>query len=205
MRTPPPDWKFEEELHARGIVHVAGIDEAGRGPLAGPVVAGAVIFPAGCRISGVHDSKQLSPSARERLFDVIHHEALAVGIGSVDEQTIDRINILQATMVAMRKAVALLAIRPEHLLVDGNRFDGGGEAFSTIVKGDSLSISIAAASIVAKVTRDRMMVELDKTYPVYGFVRHKGYGTREHCDALRVHGPCPAHRQSFITNFRIHD
>lgn len=176
---------------------MAGIDEAGRGPLAGPVVAAAVVFPRACATPGVKDSKLLSNTQREILFSEIMETALAVGVGVMSHEVIDRINILQATFLAMHEAVRQLGIRPHYLLVDGNRFLGTGIPFQTIVRGDAQCTSIAAASIVAKVTRDRMMVEFDTHFPGYGFARHKGYPTREHCAAIRRLGYSPIHRRSF--------
>jgi ribonuclease HII len=200
MKTPPPDWSFERSLRASGVIRVAGIDEAGRGPLAGPVVAAAVLFGLDCEIDGVRDSKQLSASDRERMDAVIRTTALSVGVGVVDEREIDRINILNATMKAMHSALAGLSVRPEHVLIDGNRYTPDGTPFTTIVKGDTLSISIAAASIIAKVARDRMMMEYDARYPGYGFGRHKGYGTSDHIAMIKANGPCPIHRTSFLSN-----
>ncbi len=187
----------ERVLWSRGIRLVAGIDEAGRGPLAGPVVAAAVVLPAGVFLPGVDDSKKLSPARREELAALIRDRALAVATGIVAHERIDEINILNATMQAMCQAVEALAVRPEHLLVDGPRGPDTGIPCSAIVDGDSLSFSIAAASIIAKVTRDHLMVEYDEQYPGYGFARHKGYGTREHREAIARLGFCPIHRRSF--------
>ncbi len=189
--------QFEERLWRAGLRNIAGIDEAGRGPLAGPVVAAAAIFPPGCLIAGVDDSKKLTHPRREELLEKIHAEAVAIGIGIVDQTDIDRMNILQATFKAMHIAVRNLAIHPEHLLVDGNRFAGDAIPYSTIVDGDALCHAIAAASIVAKVTRDRIMLEQDSAYPGYGFARNKGYGTAEHRAAIARLGLCPLHRRSF--------
>jgi ribonuclease HII len=201
-RTPHNDTplllRFEEDYWARGIVRIAGVDEAGRGPLAGPVVAAAVIFPRGIVIPGVNDSKKLTEKKRELLFGPIHEQALAVGVGVVDHEEIDRINILQASMLAMRKAIAQLSVEPEQLLVDGNFFRHTQYSVLNIVKGDARSHSIAAASIVAKVTRDRMMMELDALYPEYLFAQHKGYGTRAHIAAIAKYGYCPIHRRTFV-------
>jgi len=193
--------RFEEALWRTGLHHVAGIDEAGRGPLAGPVVAAAVIFPRGRLIEGVDDSKKLTHCRREALLERIHEHAIAVGIGIVDQLDIDRMNILQATFKAMHIAADSLRVRPEHLLVDGNRFAGDDLPFSTIVDGDALCHAIAAASIVAKVARDRIMMEQDRLYPGYGFARNKGYGTAEHRAAIARLGLCPLHRRSFCTRF----
>ena len=177
---------------------ICGIDEVGRGPLAGPVVAGAVILPKNCEILYLNDSKQLSAEKREQLYDIILEHAVAVGIGIVSPQRIDEINILQATFLAMERAMAQLAPPPELALIDGNRSKDFGLPVRTIVKGDSLSASIAAASILAKVTRDRLMEQYDEQYPQYGFAVHKGYGTKRHYEALREYGPCPIHRRTFL-------
>jgi ribonuclease HII len=189
--------QFEQSLWRSGVNHVAGIDEAGRGPLAGPVVAAAVIFKSGVMIEGVNDSKQLSEQERERLYPRIYERAVSVGVGVVDHATIDEINILNATFRSMSLAVECLAVQPGHLLIDGPRFIGVNIPFTTIVGGDGRSFSIAAASIIAKVTRDRLMKEYDVLYPEYGFAKHKGYGTKEHMAALKKYGRCPIHRLSF--------
>jgi len=194
-----PTLVYEDDLHLHGVRSVAGVDEAGRGPLAGPVVAAAVILPEGITIPGVDDSKKLTAAQRDALYDVIMRTALATGAGIVDHREIDRGNILQATFSAMHLAIGALAIVPEHILVDGNRFNGTGIPFTTIIGGDGLSQSIAAASIIAKVTRDRILCDLDKTYPAYGFARHKGYGTAAHRAAIVQHGPCPIHRLTFLS------
>jgi len=188
---------FERRLWAQGISLVAGIDEAGRGPLAGPVVAAAVILPRQVALSGLDDSKKLSPAKRETLFGLIHQVAIGVGIGVVHAEEIDRINILQATWKAMNRAIGSLSPAPRHLLVDGGEIPDQPLPQTGIIDGDSLSASIAAASIVAKVTRDRIMDRYDVLFPVYGFARHKGYGTKEHLEAIRKHGPCPLHRRCF--------
>jgi ribonuclease HII len=188
---------YERQLWSRGKKFVAGVDEAGRGPLAGPVVAAAVIFHHDFFIPEVNDSKLLSPKTRERLFESIVGNALAVGVGVIDHATIDEINILNATYKAMNAAIGKLRIPPDHLLIDGNRFIGGAIPFSTIVDGDALCFSIAAAAIVAKVTRDRIMVDYDAAYPGYGFARHKGYSTEEHREAIYRLGYCEIHRRSF--------
>jgi ribonuclease HII len=188
---------FERELWERGVLRVAGVDEAGRGPLAGPVAAAAVIFPPDVFIPGVKDSKLLKPDKREALFRIIREEALEVSVGIVSEKVIDRINILQATYEAMRTALGRLKCRPEHVLVDGRSIPDIPYTQTPIVGGDRKSFSIAAASIVAKVIRDRIMVAFDRRYPGYGFLRHKGYGTREHVKAIRDLGYCPIHRRSF--------
>lgn len=188
---------FEKQSRERGFQLIAGIDEAGRGPLAGPVVASAVILPVECKIEGLTDSKKVSPLKRDILFDEITERALAIGTGIVDSDTIDRINILQATLLAMEKAVEELSFLPHYLLIDGISRINTKIPLETIKKGDSLSYSIAAASIIAKVTRDRLMVEYDETYPHYGFASHKGYGSGSHLTAIRKHGPTPIHRKSF--------
>jgi ribonuclease HII len=189
--------EYEQKYWDLGIQYIAGVDEAGRGPLAGPVVASAVIFPQGVLIDGVNDSKKLTEKKREELFHNIHEKALAVGIGIVSHEVIDKINILQASFLAMNKALALLEIRPQQLLVDGNFFRHETYPVENIIKGDSLSHSIAAASIIAKVTRDALMVELHEQYPQYGFAKHKGYGTKAHIEAIRQFGYTPIHRRSF--------
>lgn len=189
--------KFENSAHDSGFKYVAGIDEVGRGPLAGPVMAAAVILPAGLSIIGVDDSKKLTPDKREKLFEIIMAQALSVGIGTVSPVEIDRINILQATRRAMLMAVQQLSPQPDYLLIDGISTIDSTIPQKTIKKGDSLSISIAAASIIAKVTRDRLMIELDATYPGYGFAGHKGYGSAAHMEAIRVLGPSPIHRLTF--------
>ena len=188
---------IEQELWDQGIDAVAGVDEAGRGPLAGPVVAAAVVFPRGLFLPGVDDSKKLSARRREDLFEVIRTSALAWGVGVVSHEVVDRMNILGATMEAMHVAVAELHPAPGILLVDGNRFRRGPIPHRTVVRGDAISFTIAAASIIAKVTRDRLMIAYDAEYPEYGFVRHKGYGTPEHLAAIRKHGLSPIHRRSF--------
>jgi ribonuclease HII len=188
---------FEQHARRSGYHLVAGIDEAGRGALSGPVMAAAVILPDGLRLPGVDDSKKLSPNTRERLFDVIMSQALSVGIGTGDPELIDRINILQATRHAMREAVLHLTPRPDFLLIDGINTIDSPIHQKTIKKGDSLSLSIAAASIIAKVSRDRLMRELDARYPGYGFAEHKGYGCLSHMEAIRQLGPTAVHRLTF--------
>lgn len=193
------DWfLYEDAAKGDGYSAVCGIDEAGRGPLAGPVFAAAVILPEHLAIDGLNDSKKLSPKKREELYDVIVGSALAYGVGFATEQEIDEINILQATFLAMERAFGGLGVRPDCALVDGNRMPHLGVDTRLIVKGDSLSASIAAASILAKVTRDRLMCEIDGIYPGYGFAQHKGYGTAQHFEALRELGPCPVHRRTFL-------
>jgi ribonuclease HII len=189
--------KYESQLWTTGKKYIAGIDEAGRGPLAGPVVAAAVIFTQNIIIPGVNDSKKLSPARREMLYDLILEKALAIGLGICDEKVIDEINILQATYRAMKKAVASLSIQPDHVLVDGRLISDFDLPQTAIVRGDGKCFSIAAASIIAKVTRDRMMVEYDNHYPEYGFAQHKGYPTKKHVHAIIKHGLCPIHRTSF--------
>ena len=191
--------RYEREYEAEGLI--AGIDEAGRGPLAGPVVAAAVILYPGVEILGINDSKKLSEKAREALYPEILERSMAVGIGIVSAGRIDEINILQATYEAMRKAVSQLCFQPDVLLVDAVTIPGIGIRQVPIIKGDAKSLSIGAASIIAKVTRDRMMRELDEVYPEYGFAAHKGYGTAAHIAALKEYGPCPIHRTSFISHF----
>ena len=190
---------YEKEYSS--YMAICGIDEAGRGPLAGPVVAGAVILPAGERILYLNDSKQLSAAKRDELFDVIYEKATAVSVGIVDHERIDEINILQATYEAMRYAVMNLSQKPDILLNDAVTIPGIDIKQVPIIKGDAKSCSIAAASIIAKVTRDRIMDEMDKQYPEYGFARNKGYGSAQHIEAIRKFGPCTIHRRSFIGNF----
>lgn len=187
---------YERRYRERGTL--CGIDEVGRGPLAGPVVAGAVILPEDCEILYLNDSKKLSEKKRELLYDEIMEKAIAVGIGAVSPERIDEINILQATYEAMRKAIASLSVEPSLLLNDAVTIPAVGIPQVAIVKGDARSISIGAASIVAKVYRDRMMEEYDKMYPGYGFASNKGYGSKEHIEALHRMGPCPLHRRSFL-------
>jgi ribonuclease HII len=187
----------ERELRASGWVWIAGVDEAGRGPLAGPVVAAAAVFRADVVIPGVNDSKLLPAERREVLYEQIIRHASGVGVGVISNEVIDSVNILNATFLAMEQAVASLPLRPDMLLVDGNMFRPGGVPYRTLVGGDRCSFSIAAASIVAKVTRDRMMVEYERLYPGYGFLHNKGYPTAGHRDAVLRLGPCPIHRRSF--------
>lgn len=194
-------WEIEQACFDEGYDVICGVDEAGRGPLAGPVCAAAVILPKHLHIEGLNDSKKLSDSKRRSLYDVITQQAIAYGIAFADAQEIDEINILQATFLAMERAMQQLAVRPQLALIDGNRARDFGLPVKTIVKGDSLSASIAAASILAKVTRDRYMEQQDALYPAYGFAVHKGYGTKRHYAALREAGPCPIHRRSFLKKF----
>lgn len=192
--------KYEKEYESYG--YVCGIDEVGRGPLAGPVVAGAVILPKDCNILYINDSKKLSEKKREELYDIIMEQAVATGIGMVGPARIDEINILQATYEAMRQAIQNLAVTPDILLNDAVTIPEVKIRQVPIIKGDAKSISIGAASIIAKVTRDRLMVEYDKVMPEYGFASNKGYGSKEHIEALKKYGSSPIHRQSFITHFQ---
>ena len=197
--TPPPSapYRFELEAWRAGVAHVAGLDEAGRGPLAGPVVAAAVIISPERRIRGLRDSKVLPPERREELFELIQRRALAVGVGIVDHETIDRVNILQATRLAMQHALAGLAVAPELVITDFVALPALACPQKNLVGGDARCATVAAASIVAKVTRDRIMLDLDKQFPEYGFAQHKGYGTPEHLAVLDRLGPCPIHRRTF--------
>ena len=189
--------EIEQELWAQGAGSIAGVDEAGRGPLAGPVVAASVIFPRNVMIEGVNDSKKLSEGRREKLYDAIRAQAVAVGVGIVSHEVIDRINIFQATILAMHKAIEDMKGKPDFVIVDGNSFRHETLRFQNIIGGDAKSFTIAAASIIAKVTRDRMMRDFDRRYPNYGFAQHKGYGTRRHLDAIREFGLCEIHRKTF--------
>jgi len=189
--------RYEQRAYQEGAIYVAGVDEAGRGCLAGPVVAGAVILSRGWTVTGLNDSKQLSVSQRETLFPQIQQHAVSIGVGIIPAATIDKINILQATYLAMEEAVAALDPSPQYLLIDAVTLRRVPIRQQGITKGDSLSISIAAASIIAKVTRDRLMLDYDAQYPQYGFAAHKGYGTKRHRQAIRTHGPCPLHRTTF--------
>jgi len=188
---------FERRARENGYACIAGLDEAGRGPLAGAVVAAAVVLPEGLLIPGLTDSKQVPERSRERLFDVIRAQALCFGIGIVDERTIEKVNILQATIIAMERALRQLSPQPDYLLLDAITLPRVPLPQNPLIKGDCRSHSIAAASILAKVTRDRMMLELHAQYPQYNFQKHKGYGTKEHLLLLGVHGPCEAHRRTF--------
>lgn len=195
------DWyAYEKRAGERGFSAVCGIDEAGRGPLAGPVCAAAVILPPDCDIPGINDSKKLSEKKREALFPVIQEKALAFGIGWATAEEIDRVNILQATFLAMARAVEALPAPADYALVDGNRMPPLPIPGETIVKGDATSASIAAASILAKVSRDRLLRRLDEEHPEYGFAKHKGYGTQAHYEAIRKYGLLPEHRRSFLKN-----
>ena len=191
-------WLIEEEYFAKGAQLICGIDEAGRGPLAGPVCAAAVILPRGLEIPGLNDSKKLTDKKRRELFPIIKEQALAYGIAFADHKEIDEINILQATFLAMKRAVAQLQVKPDQLLIDGNRTTDFGIPAVAVVKGDSLSANIAAASVLAKVTRDEYMEMLAQEYPQYAFEVHKGYGTKAHYTALAEHGPSAVHRMTFL-------
>ena len=194
-------WEIEDQFYGEDVKVICGVDEAGRGPLAGPVCAAAVILPAHLEIPGLTDSKKLTDKKRRELFPLIKEQAIAYGIGIATEKEIDEINILQATFLAMQRALDQLAVKPDLALIDGNREKDFGIPVRTVVKGDSLSMNIAAASILAKVTRDDMMVELSKEYPQYDFEIHKGYGTKAHYAALTEHGPCAIHRMTFLKKF----
>lgn len=194
----------EVEICAKGFTAVCGIDEAGRGPLAGPVVAAAVILPEGIQLPGVNDSKKITEKKREVLFDFVKENALAYGIGEASEVEIDEINILQATFLAMRRAVEALQPPADYALVDGNRIQGLPIPAETVIGGDGKVLSIAAASILAKVTRDRYMREMAMQYPEYGFEKHKGYGTKAHYAAIEQYGICPLHRKTFLKKILNH-
>ena len=194
-------WAIENTHFEKGVQLICGVDEAGRGPLAGPVCAAAVILPKGVDIPGLNDSKKLTDKRRRELFPIIQEIAVAYGIAMVDHAKIDEINILQATYEAMRQAIAKLSVKPELALVDGNRSSDFGVPVETVVHGDSLSASVAAASILAKVTRDDYMLEMAQQYPGYGFEIHKGYGTKAHYEALTQLGASPIHRMSFLKKF----
>ena len=194
-------WEIEDLHFQNGVKLICGVDEAGRGPLAGPVCAAAVILPSHVEIPGLNDSKKLSDKRRRELFPVIKEQALAWGIGIATHKEIDSVNILQATYLAMERAILALDLKPELALIDGNRAKDFGVPVQTVIKGDSLSASIAAASVLAKVTRDDMMLEMAKEYPQYSFEIHKGYGTKAHYEALTAHGPSPIHRMTFLKKF----
>ena len=194
--------KIDESVYNEGYEYICGIDEAGRGPLAGPVVVAAVIMPKDSMIEGVNDSKKVSEKKREKLYDLIINEAISYSVGIVDQNEIDRINILNATKAGLTEAVRTLKVKPDVILVDAlTNIDTCGIQYRSIVKGDAKSYSIAAASIIAKVTRDRIMRQWDEIYPQYGFAKHKGYGSQEHIAALKEYGPTPIHRKTFIKNF----
>lgn len=194
-------WEYENNCFAQGYSMVCGVDEAGRGPLAGPVCAAAVILPPNLEIPGLNDSKKLSDKKRRELYPVIKEKAVAYGIAFADQGEIDSINILQATYLAMERAMAQLSVKPDIALIDGNRAKDFGLPVQTVVHGDSLSASIAAASVLAKVTRDDLMLEMAQKYPGYGFEIHKGYGTKAHYAALEELGPCSIHRMTFLKKF----
>lgn len=194
-------WEIEDGFYAEGVTYICGIDEAGRGPLAGPVCAAAVILPEHLQIPGLTDSKKLTDKKRRELYPIIKEQAIAYGIGFASEKEIDEINILQATFLAMQRALDQLSVRPDLALIDGNREKDFGLPVKTVVKGDSLSANIAAASVLAKVTRDDLMEKMALEYPQYQFEIHKGYGTKAHYAALTEHGPSPIHRMTFLRKF----
>lgn len=194
-------WEIEDGFFDEGMQTICGVDEAGRGPLAGPVCAAAVILPPHLQIPGLTDSKKLTDKKRRELFPIIQEQAVAYGIGFASEKEIDEVNILQATFLAMERALSGLGIKPDLVLIDGNREKDFGLPVKTVVKGDSLSANIAAASILAKVSRDDVMLQMEEAYPGYGFAIHKGYGTKAHYEALRTRGPCPIHRTTFLKKF----
>ena len=194
-------WEIENSLYAEGYKAICGVDEAGRGPLAGPVCAAAVILPRGLELPGLNDSKKLTDKKRRELFPIIKEQAIAYGIGFASHEEIDEINILQATYLAMERALQQLEGKADFAIIDGNRAKDFGIPVRTVIKGDSLSASIAAASVLAKVSRDDIMLEMAEKYPEYGFEVHKGYGTKAHYDALRAHGHSPIHRMSFLKKF----
>ena len=193
--------EIEHRLYDKGYINIAGIDEAGRGPLCGPVVAAAVILPKDKKIEGVNDSKKLTEKKREMLYDDIMNEAVAVGVGISEVDVIEKVNILNATKIAMKKAIENLKVKPDYCLIDGNQMIDISIDAETVVSGDAKSESIAAASIIAKVTRDRMLIEYDKLHPEYGFAKHKGYGTKAHIEAIKKYGLTPIHRPSFCKKF----
>lgn len=190
--------EYENQKRKEGYRLIAGVDEAGRGPLAGPVFAASVILPENCVIDGINDSKKLSEKKREELYDIICEKAVCWNVASVDEKVIDEINILNATHLAMNNAVNGMSIKPDYVMIDGNSIKNMDLPHCTIVKGDAKSISIAAASVLAKVSRDRFITEIAKKYPEYGFEKHKGYGTALHNEAILKYGPCPVHRKTFL-------
>ncbi len=194
-----PDYLYEKQFSEQGYNLICGVDEAGRGPLAGPVFAAAVILPINCEIEGLNDSKKLSEKKRELLFDVIKEKAIAYSIASASVDEIEEVNILKATFLAMNRAISGLNIKADFAIIDGNRVpDNIAVECATLVKGDSKSMSVAAASILAKVARDRLLIEYDEKYPQYNFKKHKGYGTKEHYEAIALHGICDVHRKSFL-------
>ena len=193
-----PDYSIEQELHEKGYKYVCGIDEAGRGPLCGPVFAAACILPDGLYIEGLNDSKKLTEKKREKLFDIIKEEAIAYCIASASVEEIDELNILEADLLAMRRAIDGLSVKADFAIIDGNVARDFQIPAKAVVKGDATSMSIAAASVLAKVARDRICIDLDREYPEYGIAKHKGYPTKEHMDAVRKYGPSPIHRKKFI-------
>lgn len=196
-----PDYEFEKAAVNSGFSCICGVDEAGRGPLAGPVCAAAVILPEGAVIEGLDDSKKLTEKKRERLYDIIKQTAVAYSVAYGTLEEIETVNILEGTYLAMNRAIEGLTVKPDFALIDGNRVPRGIKIpCETVVKGDSRSMSIAAASVLAKVTRDRLMLEYDKKYPEYNFKKHKGYGTKEHTELIKQYGPCEIHRLSFLKN-----
>lgn len=196
-----PDYEFEKAAVNSGFSCICGVDEAGRGPLAGPVCAAAVILPEGAVIEGLDDSKKLTEKKREKLYDIIKETAVAYSVAYGTLEEIESVNILEATYLAMNRAIEGLSVKPDFALIDGNRVPRGIKIpCETIVKGDSKSMSVAAASVLAKVTRDRLMLEYDKKYPEYNFKMHKGYGTKEHTELIKQYGPCEIHRPSFLKN-----
>lgn len=198
-----PDFELEREANTAGFTAVCGVDEAGRGPLAGPVCAAAVILPIDVEIEGINDSKKLSEKKREALFDIIKERAIAYSIAFADVDEIEEYNILNATYIAMNRAIENLSVRADFALIDGNKIPKGiSIKAKAVVKGDAISASISAASILAKVTRDRLLLEYDKKYPEYNFAKHKGYGTKEHIEAIKKYGMCEIHRPSFLKNIK---
>ena len=196
-----PDYEFEKAAVNSGFSCICGVDEAGRGPLAGPVCAAAVILPEGAVIEGLDDSKKLTEKKREKLYDIIKETAVAYSVAYGTLEEIESVNILEATYLAMNRAIEGLSVKPDFALIDGNRVPRGIKSpCETFVKGDSKSMSVAAASVLAKVTRDRLMLEYDKKYPEYNFKKHKGYGTKEHTELIKQYGPCEIHRLSFLKN-----
>lgn len=196
-----PDYEFEKAAVNSGFSCICGVDEAGRGPLAGPVCAAAVILPEGAVIEGLDDSKKLTEKKREKLYDIIKETAVAYSVAYGTLEEIETVNILESTYLAMNRAIEGLSVKPDFALIDGNRVPRGIKIpCETIVKGDSKSMSVAAASVLAKVTRDRLMLEYDKKYPEYNFKKHKGYGTKEHTELIKQYGPCEIHRLSFLKN-----
>ena len=193
-----PDYSIENALHNEGYKLVCGVDEAGRGPLCGPVFAAACILPDGLMIEGLNDSKKLTEKKREKLYDIIKEEAIAYCIASASVEEIDELNILEADLLAMRRAIDGLGVKADFALIDGNIARDFQIPAKAIVKGDATSMSIAAASVLAKVARDRICIDLDREYPEYGIAKHKGYGTKDHMEALRKYGPSPIHRKKFI-------